>query len=145
MQLTFNTNAPRYMTEFAAFACLYLGLDRLRGNIEIEYKYGSLEDNCYGQCWGDKKDCEIQIASRQFGYPISRREKLMTIAHELTHARQYLKGELLPTEEGKRTAMWRGTPIKYNPRCEETQPWEVEASKYEDLIYDAWVGGNYQS
>ena len=139
MQLTFNANAPKYMTEFAAFACLYLGLDRLRGNIEIEYKYGPIEDNCYGQCWGDKKDCEIQIASRQRDEPISRQEKLMTLAHELTHERQYLKGELLPTQENKRTAMWRGKKVKYDPRYENSQPWEVEASEYENLIYDAWI------
>ena len=139
MQLLFTRNAPNYMTEFATFACRYLGLDRLRGSIEIDYRYGALDEECFGQCWGDTRECEIQIASKQWGEKISREEKLMTLAHELTHARQYLTRELVAKNSDEYVSRWRGKDVPYDPATESTQPWEVEASEYEQLIYDAWI------
>lgn len=139
MQLSFNKNAPKYMTEFAVFACHYLGLDRLRGNIEIDYKYGALEEEIYGQCWGDTSDCEIQIASKQWGKSIPRKEKLMTLAHELTHAKQYLTKNLIAKNSDEYVTRWHGKDVCYDPKTETTQPWEIEATEYEHLIYEAWV------
>lgn len=139
MQLAFNTSAPKYMTEFATFACQYLGLHRLRGSIEIEYKYGALEDEVYGLCWGDARECTIQIGTRQWGESISKKEKMMTLAHELTHAKQYLTKALVASNTDEYVTRWHGKDICYNPKTERNQPWETEASEYEQLIYDAWI------
>lgn len=139
MQLTFNASAPKYLTEFATFACQYLGLDRLRGEIEIEYKYGSLDEEVYGLCWGDSSECTIHLASQQWGAAIPRKEKLMTLAHELTHAKQYLTRELIARNTDEYVTRWHGKDIPFNPKTESKQPWETEATKYEHLIYEAWV------
>ena len=140
MQLTFNNSStPKYLTEFANFACQYLGLYKLRGDIEVEYKYGALEEDVFGLCWGDSRECTIHIATKQWGNPIGRKEKLMTLAHELTHAKQYLTRELIAGDTDEYVTRWHGKDIHYNPKTEKNQPWETEASKYEQLIYDAWI------
>ena len=61
-----SKNMPNYMLEFIDFATEYLGIDRLRGDLHIDLKQ-TLEDESFGLCWGDKREAEIQIASRQFG------------------------------------------------------------------------------
>ena len=86
MQLYLGSNIPQYMEKFIDFAVEYLGIDKLRGEIHMTYKT-RLEEEAFGICWGDRRECEIHIGSQTFGEKISREDKLKTIAHELTHAR----------------------------------------------------------
>ena len=84
MQVYLSNNMPKYMEEFAYFAMMYLGIHKLRGEIEIKLSKRNLAEESFGLCWGDRRECEVQIASKQWGEPVSRENKLKTIAHELT-------------------------------------------------------------
>ena len=142
MQLYLSSNIPAYMDDFIRYACVYLGLDKLRGEINITYKT-RLDEEAFGCCWGDRRECEIQIGSRTFGESISREDKLKTIAHELTHAHQYLTGKLKcdPSfTEGKMwTSTWEGKTYRYKPENETKKPWEVEAVHFENEVYYCYL------
>ena len=142
MQLYLSNNIPIYMAEFIDFACQYLGLDKLRGDITIEYKR-RLPEESYGECFGDRREAEINIAQTTYGESISREDKLKTIAHELTHAHQYMSGKMKCTDEGPEdtdwVTHWKSRKYKYNPKKEQDQPWEKEAVRFENEIYSKWV------
>ena len=139
MQLYLGSNVPKYMEEFVHFAMGHLGLDKLRGNLHFTLARANLEEESFGLCWGDRRISEIQIASKQWGSPVSREDKLKTLAHELTHAYQYFTGHLIAGETEDYASTWLGERIPYTPEDETQTPWELEASDYEERIYEAWL------
>lgn len=92
--------------------------------INIETK---LDDELHGYCYGDKTFANIHIARKSFGEKLEYEEILKTIAHELVHAKQYLKGELV-AHSGQ---LWKGK--KYGGYL--TTPWEKEAYKKEHQLF----------
>lgn len=147
MQLYLGSNIPNYMDDFIRYACVYLGIDKLRGEITISYKT-RLDGEAYGLCWGDRQECEIQIASQTFGETISREDKLKTIAHELTHAYQYLTGKLKCDPDNKElnkmwSSLWEGKRYRYKPDNESSKPWEKEAVRFENEVYYCYLEDNF--
>lgn len=147
MQLYLGSNIPNYMEDFIRYACVYLGIDKLRGEITINYKT-RLDGEAYGLCWGDREECEIQIASRTFDETISREDKLKTIAHELTHAYQYLTGKLKCDPDNREldkmwSSLWEGKRYRYRPDNESSKPWEKEASHFENEVYYCYLEDNF--
>lgn len=89
-----------------------------------------LPDDVQGLCWGDYNDgyVEIKIARESVGEPVEYDEMLRTIAHEMVHARQYLRKQLNPY-----TQAWMGKkPRNYKY---ENRPWEKEAHGLEAELY----------
>lgn len=130
---------PAYMRLYADFASDYIGLDKLRGEVFVRLKYGTIDDDSYGLCWGDNYAAEIDIATVTCGESISREDKLKTLGHEMVHARQYLKRELLPPKAPLLCERWHGINIYYDPRIESDMPWEREATELENKIYNAFL------
>ena len=60
-------------------------------------------------------------------------EILKTLAHEMVHIKQYVKGEL---DEGQ--TVWRGQKIESELEYDE-QPWEIEAYDLGDKLYDEFI------
>ena len=137
MQLYLSENTPKFLEEFAHHAMASLGIDRLRGDLEIFYRK-RLEEESYGLCWGDRREAEIHLAHTQWGETLSKEERMKSLAHELTHAWQYLTGKLV-ADPDRFVAKWMGTTIEYTPENEKYMPWEVEASKMEEEIYEEWT------
>lgn len=129
---------PKYIYEFAMRAIDYLGLDRLHGDLTIE-TYTSLDAECHGLCWGDTQQAEIALAVRSFGIKLTKKERCLALAHELVHAKQYLSGELKDLPKGRGyEVVWRGNKFKWrNNMALARQPWEAEAYRLENLIYEA--------
>jgi hypothetical protein len=139
MNLYLSKNMPAYMKMYADFASNYLGLDKLRGDVYLKLKYGNIEGDSYGLCWGDNYSAEIDIATKTMGVSISREDKLKTVGHELVHARQYLKRELVAPNASKNCEKWHGVDIVYEPKNESKMPWELEANELENEIYNAFI------
>jgi len=127
------------MRVYADFASNYIGLDKLRGEVCVKLKYGTIDDDSYGLCWGDNYGAEIDIATVTCGESISREDKLKTLGHELVHARQYLKRELVAPNAPKHCEKWHGVDIVYEPKDESKMPWELEATRLEDEIYTQFI------
>jgi len=143
MQLYQSSRTPKYIDDFTRYAMVYLGLDKLRGEVTVLLK-DKLADEAYGVCWGDRRECEIHIASTSFGVTVSREDRLKTIAHELTHAYQYLTGKLKcdPScgEDSKMwKSMWEGKVYRYKPENESKKPWEKEAVHFENEVYYCYL------
>jgi len=130
---------PAYMRVYADFASNYIGLDKLRGEVCVKLKYGTIDYDSYGLCWGDNYGAEIDIATVTCGESISREDKLKTLGHELVHARQYLKRELVAPNAPKHCEKWHGVDIVYEPKDESKMPWELEATRLEDEIYTQFI------
>ena len=61
-------------------------------------------------------------------------EKLKTLAHELCHVRQYVRGEL---NEAMNT--WKGCKIDSDAIPYDDQPWEKEANKLGNELYERYT------
>lgn len=67
----------------------------------------------------------------------SEKEKLITIAHELVHVKQYCLGEL--NEEGTH---WLGEYVNVEELEYEELPWEIEAWDVGEYLYQQYVESN---
>ena len=110
-----------------------LGINRMWSKV-IFLNFKTEVDGSYGDCWGDSKDgyVEINVARKLEGKKIPFEEIMSTVAHEMVHAKQYLRNEL----NGYSTT-WKGrnaAGYKY-----ENQPWEREALRLETKLYqECW-------
>jgi len=98
--------------------------------VDVEFT-NKLEGNSQGFCVGDKSAATIQIAKSSFDEKISFLKQMHTLAHEMVHAKQFLRGELDYDENGEFT--WKnrsGKGYKYK-----NQPWEKEAEKLEKVLF----------
>ena len=104
---------------------LYFYLPTIRRNVHIEITISNTcDDDLYGACWGDKKSIEITLARKD----LTLDQMMHNLAHELIHAKQYLKGELSPYKH-----MWKGKD--YSKCSYLTLPWEQEAYANEEKLY----------
>ena len=78
-------------------------------------------------------DINIKIANIVFGQA-SVEEKMVTLAHELVHAKQYITGEL-------QFDKWKGTPeSNYLHLPYRETPWEEEAYRLQEYLYERfWI------
>lgn len=98
-----------------------LKINRLR-NREITIRFKNvMDDDAWGYCIGDFWDVEIQI-----NRTITFEDQMQTLAHEMVHTKQFLRGELDGTSWKKRN---------YDYTKYEDQPWEKEANKLEKKLY----------
>ena len=98
-----------------------LKINKLR-NREIIIRFKNvMDDDAWGYCIGDLYDIEIQI-----NRTIAFEDQMQTLAHEMVHAKQFLRGEL----DGNLWKKRNYDHIKY-----EDQPWEKEANKLEKKLY----------
>jgi len=112
---------------------------RFRRSVEVWVHFRrQLDFGHYGFCHGDKNEAWIDIAK---GYidPISKTyiaydysTVLITLAHELVHAKQFIKGEL--SSDGR---CWhqRGEVVDFTTKVHKQLPWETEADLLETRLY----------
>ena len=101
--------------------------------INVDHK-GLLREGIFGWVWAADcdhrpRDFEIELHNR-----MDPEHYTKTLLHELWHVYQHVKGSL-KDKHGKR--FWRGvdcSKIDY-----EDQPWEVEAYRMEELLYDEYI------
>jgi hypothetical protein len=66
---------------------------------------------------------------------IGQEETLRTIAHEMVHLKQYCKKEL-----NEQMNVWCGVTVNPDIIPYDERPWEIEAHKIGDLLYDEFIG-----
>ena len=106
-------------------------MPRLRREVEIQISFTKSIPDALGYCLGDKNfiDIEISKTNPMTGKPQSMSQMMMTLAHELVHAKQFSRGDLTPS-----LVNYKGKKDKFTPYSR--QPWEREAYKKEEMIYD---------
>jgi hypothetical protein len=114
-------------------------------NIKVPRKKGYIDGSVGGYCSADRfvhdDGCkywqvDIDLAN------VTKVEMIQNLAHEMVHAKQFLKKELLPTME-----TWKG--VKFTTEdgtgFNLDAPWEVEAYEVEKALYKQYIndGGHY--
>ena len=103
-------------------------MPRLQRNVDIDVRIVTQCDNeNYALCWGDKNSAEIELARRSGDIRFTLDEIVLNLAHELVHAKQFIKGELHPT-----LSKWKS--LDYRDVAYSKQPWEKEANLLEDKL-----------
>lgn len=109
--------------------------------IGIRFK-NIVEEGIFGQAICEDKDeylVEIgKVVMEQELRVMTPREVASTIAHELVHIKQYIRGELNPS-----MTRWKGQEIPYGPRggmkiAYQRCPWEKEAFKREEELAELY-------
>jgi hypothetical protein len=111
-----------------------LGINRLYSKGIFVKFYTKLDHGAQGLCWGDHKShAEISIARTSNGDAFTLEEMMQTLAHEMVHAKQYLRRELCGY-----SMAWKGRkPRNYKY---ENAPWEKEAYRLEEELFNKhWV------
>ncbi len=108
-----------------------LKIDRMWSKVIFVKFQTVLDDESQGLCWGDTKEgyVTIQIARKSDGEKIPYEMMMQTLAHEMVHAKQYLRGEL-----NGYSLEWKGQECSDNQY--KTAPWEQEAYELEKKLYD---------
>jgi|TARA_R110000851_G_scaffold309674_1_gene469211 hypothetical protein len=112
-----------------------LKIDRMWSKvIHVDFKT-KLDEEVQGLCWGCKKEgyAKIEIARTSNGEKLEYEAMMQTLAHEMVHAKQYLRGEL----DGY-SLSWKGAkPRNYKYV---NAPWEKEAHRLEKKLYEkCWL------
>lgn len=94
-------------------------------NLDIIIDFVKLDDEYAGFCVKlDKRSYVIEL-----DYKISIRDMCLTICHEMTHVKQFIRQELEYTDH---SVIWKSR--KYTTDDYLAQPWEKEAIKEEAIL-----------
>jgi len=127
-----NTKKLHLVQMFVNNALEYMNIHDLE-HTDLNIRFVHMLDGGYshGHCTGDIGEVDITIATN---FPFLM--QLRTLAHELIHARQFWAGEL-----SSDLCAYKGMDHTNTPY--ESQPWEVEAHKYEDQLFMASFPWSY--
>ena len=125
--------AKRKQIENFVFDVLTHLMPRLKRDISIDVNVVTRCDNHhYALCLGDKDSAEIELARGSGDLTFTLDEIILNLAHELVHAKQFIRGELHPNLN-----RWKN--LDYSKTLYSRQPWEKEAYLLEDkLINKFW-------
>ena len=121
----------KVVDQYVANMLISLKLHRLRSKSVVIKFETTLEGECMGMCFGDKSVAQVQIARKSNGEWLSFLEQMQTLAHEMVHVRQYIRGELSYGSSGE--FQWKKRSAggyKY-----ENQPWEKEAIGLAEVLF----------
>ena len=120
------------------YSTLFDLMPRLKRTVYIDVNVVTKCDNeYYALCHGDKEEIFIELARESDGNKFTLDEMMLNLAHELVHAKQFIKGELHPT-----LCKWKKFKKDYAKTPFFKQPWEKEAYLMEDKIFNQfWKNG----
>ena len=109
-----------------------LNIHRLRKSFILVEFTSRLADEALGVCVGDENFAVVTVARNSGWRPLSYQERMQILAHELVHAKQFLRGELGYNCAGD----WRWKNRNAGGYKYENQPWEKEATRLEKPLFD---------
>ena len=123
IEITGGKKKQRELVELAAYKLIKKYLPRFKLELEIEL----VNTDAYGYCiWA-----ETNIRPRAFTITLNKKLEnnvlLETLAHEMIHVKQWVRGELKDTNCGRQ--LWKGKD--YTNTDYDNQPWEIEAHRLE--------------
>ena len=103
-------------------------MPRLKRTVYVDVNIVTQCDNDYhALCHGDKEEVVIELARESNGVKFTHNEMMLNLAHELVHAKQFLRGELHPSLQTWCRQDYSKTPYR-------DTPWEKEAYLLEGKI-----------
>jgi hypothetical protein len=133
--LIFGERVPIDLMRYAVQAAKFLRISK-PNSINVDFTINDLPNQAWGLCWGDLDPIVIIIATKSGQDSLNEQQILRTLSHELVHASQYLSGRLVVPEHPDQPDIWEGEPVHYLAEEEIYCPWEIEAERIGDRIYD---------
>jgi len=133
--ITYFNNKPRFDTFIEECLKALFAHEEPTGDIEITWMQHLGEDgNFAGLCNGTTEEVEISLATHYSldcgdRIPFCDQELASNIAHELVHARQFIRGEINSTDY-----YYKGKDYESIEYAE--TPWEIEAYMLEQVLVD---------
>jgi hypothetical protein len=127
------------MRKAAKFMMSLLVPKRLYNSLSIDIEYANIPN-----CKGTTEYLDTNDRPRMFKVTISpsisKKNQLLTLAHELTHVKQFAKGELMEYQKKHNSAMrWGNEIIQYDDETYWDAPWEIEAYGREIGLYIRYI------
>jgi hypothetical protein len=146
--ITITGNIPhkRYIKKYARDVLTHFFKNRLKRDVPIKIKIATYLEGMQGLCYGSRNYINIEIALVINGKSNRKRcpsldQILETLAHELVHAKQFLRGEI-----NLRNQIWRGIRGPYD--CKRVKymhtPWEKEAYNQEKFLKELYWDKHYK-
>jgi hypothetical protein len=136
----------RYLKRYATDILRHFFKDRIRRTIPIEIKIVDYLDGDWGQCYGTRSSVTIELARVVKGKKNRKRrpsqsQLIQTLAHELIHAKQFIRGEI-----NQQNLIWRGQRGPYDCRrlAYRKTPWEKEAYSQEKELKKIYWDKQYK-
>ena len=115
---------------------------RLTGNVDLTIQFVPTLGRFFGDCeWLDTnkspREFKIRLSSQQ-----SIKQQTTTLAHELTHLKQFVKNELFDYASNSDLSRWRNTIINAKKVSYWRLPWEREAYAMQAKLihaYKKWI------
>ena len=128
MNVYYNGKVPNsfVVESFVNSVVKHLKINRLKRDIEINFVDHIDSGRTWGVCYGDSDSVVIEVARKDLERKRSFMELMITLGHELVHARQFLRGEL-KTVNGNN--VWKNQ--LFEKFTYKTAPWEIEAHEAE--------------
>ena len=121
----------------------YLGLDEFEDCLFDLHFVKECAGGAGGYCNGDDEHVEVELARQDGEGRIPKKDLLINIAHELVHAQQMASGRLVnkgfvfrDDNLGVLTTKQIFDGQEYVGVNYKDQPWEIEAYKLEEVIYE---------
>ena len=128
IQLEGQIAQKRRVTTYIRSILTFL-MPELRRDVDVTVTTVSqCEGGALGLCYGARDSVEIELSRTLMGDKIPLEEMMQTLAHELVHAKQFIKGELSPKMTRFKTIYHAHTPYS-------KQPLEHEAYRKEVKLY----------
>ena len=101
--------------------------------INVDHK-GILHEGVFGWMWAADcdyrpRDFEVELHNR-----MNPEDYTKTLLHELWHVYQHVTGQL---KDKYKKRLWKG--VDHSKTDYEDQPWEVEANRMEELLYEEYT------
>jgi hypothetical protein len=136
----------RYLKRYAKDILYHFFKDRIKRTVPITIKVVDYLDGDWGWCYGTRSEVTIELARAVKGKKNrkrrTRRDQLIeTLAHELIHAKQFIRGEI-----NQRNLVWRGQRGPYDCRrlAYRKTPWEKEAFGQEKELKQIYWDKHYK-
>lgn len=127
-----NTIQIEHLKLFVQFCCERLGI--LDTNVLIHVSVRKkIPLNWYGYCDDERLESEGIISIRVKHLPQNEYQMYKVVAHELTHAKQFIEGRL---KSAHNAFYWMGDDTSHIPY--HLLPQEVEANTMADILYLDW-------
>jgi|TARA_R110002153_G_scaffold19017_2_gene65638 hypothetical protein len=128
--------AKKKQVEIFIFDVMKHLMPRLKRNVSIDVNIVTRCDNQhYALCLGDKDSAEIELARGSGNKTFTLKEIMLNLAHELVHAKQFVRGEL-----HSNLNKWKS--LDYSNTAYSRQPWEKEAYLLEDELLEKYWNKN---
>ena len=139
MAITIETTGPKRERELIvslAYYCIYKMMPRKK-NLEVDIVQVTNLRDTEGD-WANCIDTEdLNTFEIKVDKGMSLRKKLLSVAHEMVHVKQFSRKELAHTESISYSA-WYGKRYRTTNKYWEL-PWEIEAYGMELGLFNQWI------